>query len=168
MQKTLLPILALSGCFLLPACGGSKQIAESEAVFADSNRTTFAGPPTIVYKTKNNYDDKVPVTMNDEKTDIMSYPHPRDISEQAKPTRLKDGYLLDNRGINRNVAFLDYSYEAYAALEAAPSMAELKAHLLDTDPLQTFVNCGSRYNYEHIEEELNQLIANDFEGFERY
>ena len=68
-----------------------------------------SGPPVLVYKTKANYNNLVPVILSDGKTEIVSYPHPKDLIKGSRfplPFILNDGYLLDNRGIGKNVAFL--------------------------------------------------------------
>ena len=86
-----------------------------------------SSPRVFVYKTKGDYSHLVPVLMDDSRTQILSYPHPRDLFIGGKlclPTLLNDGYWLDNRGIGRNVAFLSYTYEEYSRLSSAPSMEE--------------------------------------------
>lgn len=126
-----------------------------------------SGPQTIIYKTKKDYSRNVPVTMNKEHTQIVSYPAPTDIyyrGELSYPTPLKDGYLLDNRGIGINVAFLSYTYEEYSRLKAAPSMNELKERIIDYYPLTELWNCGIRSQYKNEVKELNELIDNDFKG----
>ena len=68
----------------------------------------FSGPPTTLYKTKADYNNKVPVTLSEDKTKIVSYPSPKDVfynGNFAYPTPLAQGYLLDNRGIGKNVAY---------------------------------------------------------------
>ncbi|GEO06996.1 hypothetical protein AAE02nite_46600 [Adhaeribacter aerolatus] len=120
-----------------------------------------AGPPTIVYKTKRDYTNKVAVIFNADKTAIVAYPHPQDIAkkgERVKPTMLAQGYLLDNQGLNENAAFTQYTFEEYAALAKAPTLAELKASIIDKDPFMELCHCGNRNQFRAIEAELNQLI----------
>lgn len=103
--------------------------------------------------------------MDDSRTQILSYPHPRDLFIGGKlclPTLLNDGYWLDNRGIGRNVAFLSYTYEEYSRLSSAPSMEELKAHIRDKDPITEWHECGRRADYKNIVSELNKLIEQGF------
>jgi hypothetical protein len=121
-----------------------------------------AGPPTLVYKTKANYNGLVPVILSDDKAEIVSYPHPSDLKQAsgpAVPTILKDGYLLDNRGISMNIAFTDLTYEEYAKLSEAPSLSELNAHIIDKDPLTELCNCGNRQAFTNVPEQLNELIS---------
>lgn len=124
-----------------------------------------SSPKVFVYKTKDDYSRLVPVLMDDTRTRIVSYPHPNDLIVGDKlriPTPLDNGYLLDNRGINRNVAFLSYTYEEYTQLSVAPSMQELMAHIQDKYPLTEWHDCGRRADYKNIVSELNKLIEQGF------
>ncbi|HET9571715.1 MAG TPA: hypothetical protein VFP20_09950 [Bacteroidales bacterium] len=121
--------------------------------------------PALVYKTRANYDHRVPVLMNDEKTSILSYPDPTDLiygGVPALPTKLKNGYLLDNRGIGVNVAFLTYTYESYGALPKAPELNQLIDSLLDRNPLTELWDCGPRTLYKKEVDELNAQIEKGF------
>jgi hypothetical protein len=158
------------------SCSGSKKTVEklttqmitenSTVVPEQRNLSVNAGAPTLIYKTTGDFSNYVPVTMNAKKTQILSYPAPADIRENAKPTQLKDGWLLDNRGIGVYSVFLDYTYEEYANLSQVPSLAELQAHILEKNPLTELVNCGSRYQYKDMVAELNALIDKNLEGCE--
>jgi hypothetical protein len=121
-----------------------------------------AGPPTVVYKTKHDYTDKVAVTLNADETEIVAYPHPRDISKRGnaiKPTVLAQGYLLDNQGLNERAAFTRYTFAEYAALTKVPSLTELKASIIDKEPFVEICHCGNRNQFKTIEADLNRLIA---------
>lgn len=128
-----------------------------------------AGPPVIIYKTREDYFDKVPVTLSEDKTEVVSFPGIKDIYYKgsiAYPTRLHNGFLLDNRGIGPNSAFLDYSYEAYSKLPATPTANELVDKILDKDPFMVTYNCGSRFEYKDAVVELNRHIdENNFGSF---
>lgn len=126
-----------------------------------------SGPQAIVYKTTKDYSDLVPVIMDDTKTKIVSYPAPSDVyynGKLAKPTPLKDGYLLDNRGINANVVFLKYTYEEYSKLEQAPSTEEMLSKIADKSPLTELIDCGVRSQYLNETDEINALIDAKFRG----
>ena len=131
----------------------------------DSIQLDFkSGPPTIIYKTKNDYTEFVPVTLSEDKKTIISFPHPKDLfrnGELAFPTELSEGYLLDNRGIDTNVAFLEIRYKDYSRLETPPNPDSLLTRILDNEPLLEFYNCGSKYIFKEVVKELNQLIEND-------
>jgi hypothetical protein len=121
-----------------------------------------AGPPTIVYKTKHDYTNQVAVILSEDKSRVVAYPHPQDIAKKGdniKPTLLVNGYLLDNQGINQHVGFTSYTYEQYAALPQAPSLADLKSKLMDADPLEYICHCGNRNQFTSLESAMNNLIA---------
>ena len=121
-----------------------------------------AGPTTFLYKTKGDFNKLVPVVLSDDKAKIISYPHPRDVyykGELAYPTVLEDGYLLDNRGISLNVAFLKVTYEDYSKLEKSPTVDELLELVIDNDPLTVLYNCGNRNQYKDDVTELNNIIS---------
>ena len=66
-----------------------------------------ASPPTYIYKTRNDYSQNVFVGYANNR--ITFFPAPTDLYTNGKlatPTRLRNGYWLDNRGISPNIAFL--------------------------------------------------------------
>jgi hypothetical protein len=126
----------------------------------------MALPPTIVYKTKKNYDKNVAIYLSEDKKRITGYPHPSDVSARSYPTVLKKGYLLDNRGIGKNTAFISMTYEEYAALKNVPSPAELDSMIIDRDPIKVMYHCGNRGGYVDTDD-LNKLIDSKFKGCRR-
>lgn len=152
----------LLATLLLPinSCSNSKHITENYTVVAQQ---AAQGPPTYIYQTRNNYNDKVPVLLSEDKLELVSYPDPADLKKGGRftyPVPLAAGYLLDNRGINKQVAFLKLSYEEYAALPQKPDKASLMSMILDKDPLISLYSCGNRNNYNDttIVEQLNAVI----------
>ncbi len=127
--------------------------------------------PTIVYKTKRDYYNRVPIILSEDKKSVISYPAPTDIYYRGKlayPTKLKNGYLLDNRGISKNVAFTKYTYEQYSKLKKAPTENQLLESIIDKDPLIDFVNLGSRADFQEDEVgKINQIIDADFKNVQR-
>ncbi len=122
------------------------------------------GPKAIIYKTKNDYSQQVPVILSSDKSEIVSFPSPTDLVYKGKPaypTELKKGYLLDNRGISKDVAFLDITYEEYSNLNTTPSAKDLFDKILDSDPLLEMYNCGNRRQYDDEINELNSIIKNN-------
>jgi len=77
------------------------------------------------------------------------------------PTQLEKGYLLDNRGINNNVAFLNMTYEEYSKLETVSSLDKLFSIIIDKDPLVEIYNCGNKYTFKNVISDLNKLISNN-------
>jgi hypothetical protein len=147
MKKLLVILVALMACK-----GQNKRTFKPDFV---------AGPVTLVYKTKHDYQNLVPVMLSEDKREIVSYPNPNDIKSDlvlATPIGLNKGYYLDNRGIGLHVAFLKMTYQEYATLEKAPTLAELQALIIDKDPLVELCNCGSSKVFTNQVEQLNALI----------
>ena len=168
-------VLALTGICLLVACSSARSskgqtVATVLPVTPPPVLKGTSGviPRAVVYRTVADFHDKVPVTMDVARTAIVSYPDPKDVrvgKGYAVPVALRDGYWLDRRGINVNTAFLDYTYEAYAALEKAPSMEVLKKHLLHTHPLTVlYVLPISHSEAQADTSRCNSIIANGFKG----
>ena len=158
------------------ACQTEKKVAESTAPQSPDNGAAaispvsntspmaVASPRTIIYKMRKDYSQNVPVILSSDKKTIVSYPHPRDVYTNGKlalPTPLKNGYWLDNRGINGNAAFLSYTYEEYAKLQNSPSIDVLYKKIVDTDPIIEMWDCGYHHNYRDLVNNLNEIIVNN-------
>lgn len=151
---------------LLSACKNNINNLKSEDKNKSETKSSFTpvfqlGPKTIVYKTKSNYNDYVPVIMFEDKTKISSYPHQNDIKigdNYLTPTVLEKGYLLDNKGINKNVAFLNIKYQDYYNLNEVPNVEELINNIIEKDPLIEMYDCGVKSAYSDIETQLNEMI----------
>lgn len=168
----ILMISVFSG--LIPGC----KCKEKSAVKTDSEQISIAGakmnsdiissealPHVIIYKTKKDYSKQVPVLMNKDKNDIVSYPAPSDLKNGGAysiPTPLYDGYLLDNRGIGPDVAFLDLTYEQYSEFKDAPAKEYLISKIIDRNPLTEMWDCGQRAETNPDINKLNGLIKNKF------
>jgi hypothetical protein len=143
------------------ACHSTKQMPVSAANDAKAANANISGPPALVYKTRADYDKLVPVIMNDAKTVIVSYPHPNDLKNSQGymlPVQLKKGYLLDKKGIGKNVAFLNMTYEEFAKLSEPPSMEQLEKMILDRDPLTELCDCGNITRFTDPVKQLNEYI----------
>ncbi len=147
-------LLFVISALLLVSCGTGKRL-EMEPDFKD-------GAPTLIYKTKADYNNLVPVILSDDKTKIISYPHISDVyykGQLALPTELNNNYLLDNRGISKNVAFIDITYSDYSKLEKTPSVDSLFNMIVDFDPLISLYNCGNRNHWDDEVKRLNEIIV---------
>lgn len=141
----------------------SKAAVQTQATAADKPVDYSIGAPTVIYKTKNDYYDKIPVTLSDDKTNIVSYPAPTDIYYDGKlayPVKLHDGYILDNRGINKNSVFLNITYEEFSKLTEAPPLSKMMKMIIDKAPFTEIYNCGNRYQYKDVVSDLNKVIDN--------
>ncbi len=154
-------IKLLSACLLFASCSYH---VSSTNISSVSIRKTAAvnSPPCIIYRTRSDYSIYIPVMLSSDKTKVESYPDIRDVYYQGKfslPTLLAGDFLLDNRGIGPQVAFLSYTYEEYSKLSSTPPATDLMQMLLDKNPLIEMYQCGQRSQYTDIEHELNILIT---------
>jgi len=159
-------LITIFAILLFTNCHCQKKTVTPDPVEQKILRQT-ASAPALVYKTRKDYAQYVPVMMNAEKTQIVSYPDPTDVffrGKPAYPTPLRGGFLLDNRGIGPNVAFLNYTYNDYSRLKNAPTMEQLMNNLLDKNPLLEMWNCGARASFKNEVTELNALIEKGFSG----
>lgn len=174
MRSTIKLQLLFSSCLLLAlsltGCKSSRRVNQPE-ILTIENTATESGmaalPPCLVYKTRADYASNVPVLLNKQKTAIISYPAPSDLGPEGKtaiPVALEQGYLLDNRGIAPNVAFLKYTYKEYASLKKVPGKEELFKNIIDKYPLIELWDCGTRSTENCDIERLNKLIREDFPG----
>lgn len=167
MKKYIL--LAFAFCaVLLFSCRGKKSVNERpERVVEDVPVASLV--PLVIYKTWSDFSNNVPVIMNADKTRIISYPDPSDLfygGELATPVSLNDDYLLDRRGITRDVAFLNYTYKEYSALESAPALEQMLRNIKEKYPLSEFIDC-STCKTEKTVSNLNKLIESDFPDCDR-
>lgn len=157
----IIPVIVISSIAI--ACCHSHKTAKH------SSAAGVPGPKAIIYKTRADYSQLVPVTLSEDKKAIVSYPDVKDVYHQGKlatPARLHNGWLLDNRGITKDVAFISLSYDEYAKKEKTPDADELFSLIIDKDPLTNMVECGLRSDYQDIENDLNKLIdAGEFSAF---
>lgn len=146
------PLIALSAGFII------------SATTANAQPVGMARPHVLVYKTKTNCRCKVPVVLSSDKKTVVSYPDPADVqtgSNNLLPVSLHKGYLLDQRGVGLNTAFLNISYKKYSKLNAVPTQKELYAMIADKDPLTELYDCGVKDDSKNSKKALNQLIKSD-------
>ena len=157
---------------LVIACivnGGCSSAKKGQQLTYNAPKVT--GPKTYIYKTRGDYNMQVPIGLSADKKTILSYPDIKDVFTNgilATPTMLYGGFLLDNRGISNNVAFLKLTYQQYVALPATPNPDSLFNLILDNDPLTVLYDCGRKSDYQNLIEDLNNLIKNkDFTKFNK-
>lgn len=128
---------------------------------ATTAQYNMPGPKVVVYKTRAEYNNLVPIALSDDKSTIISYPHPADLIRDGKltlPIPLHKGYWLDNRGIGSNVAFLQMSYADYSKMEDVLSLSTMMGMIRDADPLIEIYDCGLNSGYKDHVSEINKLI----------
>jgi hypothetical protein len=131
-------------------CNSNKPITENTNAFA----------PLIIYKTKADYSNNIPITLNENKDKVVAYPSVKDViinNKPAVPDKLADGFLLDNLGISPNTVYTSYTFEEYAQLKAVPSIEELMKRIIDNDPFLEMYNCGKRVDFK-TSKDINNLI----------
>lgn len=121
--------------------------------------------PVIIYKTNGDFYKNVPVMLSDDKTDIISFPDITDVFYKGKlayPTQLANGYLLDNRGVSKNVAFLKYTYEEYSKLPATPNKDELMQMIISKDPILELYKCDKlpKNDIQKLNEFIEKGLSN--------
>ena len=147
-MKKILPVIFT---ILITACGSTKKQHDMQNIPA----------PVIIYKTKQDYSNLVPVTLNPQGTQITSYPGPNDLTfegEPALPVKLHDGFLLDRRGVNQYSAFTSFTYEEYARLSAPPTTEALFKSIVDFEPFTAICRCENIHNDENLVKELNRRL----------
>ncbi len=152
----ILLVIGLMGC-----CTNKKVTQTDLTSQPDSVAQFIPGPPALVYKTRGDYYHLVPVLLSEDKKEIISYPHPKDLIRghgYTFPDSLNNGYLLDNRGIGANVAFLGLTYQEYSNLKEVPTPEQLYGKIVDFDPLTELCNCGLRTSFSDPVKEINLLI----------
>lgn len=173
-RYTLLYIyIAMTTVTVFSACTHKQQETETVGVIGRDTQRMVGGsvkamPKATVYRTTKDYRDNVPVTMNEARTEIVSYPAPSDLrcgDGYATPLALRDGYWLDRRGVNANSVFLDYTYAQYASLATAPSTDELKRHIIDKQPFTEMFTLPITTD-EAVRDtaRCNDIIANGLKG----
>jgi hypothetical protein len=156
-MKTITAVLLVT----LLGCQTNHKAAQDHASMQEFTPQYIPGPHVVVYKTKANYNNLVPVELSDDKTKIVSYPDPKDVKTEngyTLPSSLSKGYLRDNRGIGKNAAFLKMTYEEYAKLQAAPALTELYNMIVEKDPLTELCDCGNSITFKDVKMQVNQLI----------
>jgi hypothetical protein len=168
---TFIAVVGLMGSMFFNSCATKKNDQKSESMTQEMKPAAgVPSPPAIVYKTKENYNLQVPVILSDDKSRIVSFPAQSDIridGKYAYPTELVDGYLLDNRGINQNAAFLRFTYEDYYTMDNIPTAARLMNYILDDDPFIEMYEVGRLSNFRNPVEEINKMILDGNLGEKR-
>ncbi len=154
ISKFITAIVFLISGILIFSCSSTKKNNMN-------GKTGISSPPAIVYKTRKDYYKNIPVTLSADKQKIVSYPAPTDIrrgTDFTYPTKLHSGYLLDNRGIGINTAFLRFTYEDYYNMDNIPTADRLMEYIIDDNPFLELYQVGNRGEYTDIEQEINQII----------
>ncbi|MBD5322201.1 MAG: hypothetical protein K2G05_08335 [Duncaniella sp.] len=123
---------ALGSCSSSRSGAGSSDVLPSPEAFEKAGFGAYRsapGPAVLpnahIYRTSIDVDALVPVTVNPATGQLISYPAPTDITGASMPVVLKDGWLLDRRGVGADTRFINYTYSQYHDLAEAPSVERL-------------------------------------------
>lgn len=159
MKKTL-TFIFISVLFV--SCG--KHVQKTQVVKStepEKNKVQAPAPPVIIYKTRGNYYENVPVGLSSDKSRVVSYPATKDVSQGGQfrfPDKLAGGYLLDNQGIGPESGFLKITYAEYHRLAKTPDANELKTQIADDRPFTEMYRCVRHWPKDKMVDELNTLI----------
>ena len=134
-HKTAMALAAAA--MAVSACSQTAKVAQPEMSKAPARVVGQAAhrPMAVVYRTSGDYGNLVPVTLDATGTRIVSYPDPADLRGNAvSPLPLRDGYLLDRRGIGPRTAYLDITIDEYSRISSAPAPAELLRRIAVRSP----------------------------------
>lgn len=159
--QTILSIIIIV-MLIVVSCKTNKKPSASAK---ETKKETIMTPSVIIYKTRKDYADYVPIGLSADKKTITSYPDKTDIYykvELATPTRLVNGFLLDNRGVNLNSAFLDYTYNEYSKLAETPTVEILLKHILDKEPFTEMYSCKCSRDTAELNRLIKEYLAEAF------
>lgn len=146
----------------------SEQTASSTGVIpSDNNDKTNSSIPFVrIYRTSGDYADNIPVNLSGDRTHLVSYPTPSDITPQSTPLPLIKGYLLDRRGIRPTTAFTTYTYSQYADLKKIPQPSQLFNAVIPGSRVTEIVEMPFRISSDLAADTAacNKLIREGLEG----
>ena len=114
----------------------------------------------VVYKSKSDYSNNVPIMYSKELGSIISYPAPTDVErfKELKPIELSEGYLLDQIGVNLRTVYLEYSLDEYSEFREAPSLETMTKKILEYSPFVELYDIGQPNEKNNSIDKLNKLI----------
>ena len=124
-------------------------------------------PKAVIYTTNGDYNNCVPVTLNDARTALVSFPDPRDLRYDVAPLPLANGYLLDRRGVGYNTAFTRWTYAEYAQLPAVPTPDELMQNIIPEARVTNVVTLPITLSQALADTAaINRVIRDDFRSLD--
>lgn len=123
--------------------------------------------PIVIYKTRGDYRELVPIQLSADGSTVVSYPSRYDLGEPgafSTPLLLDAGYLVDRRGVGPHTAFLKLTYDEYYALPNDPSITELLGWVIDREPFTFLAVCDRSYFTTKSKEEFERYIAEGMPG----
>ena len=139
-------IIYLLGSLLLgPFCTECKSSGNVTATNDNSitrytaKKMSSALPKAKIYKVNPYYVDKVAVSMSPDKSRLISFPAPSDVTDATSPVGLIDGYYLDCQGIGINTMFLQWTRHEYNRMSQTPSKAQIMEAILPASYIEEII-----------------------------
>lgn len=106
----------------------------------------------VIYKTKKEYSNLVPIQLSEDKQTIISYPAREDLVQYGSKNamQLKNGYLLDLVGVSKNTVFTAFTLDEYQKMHT-PSLEDFKINIIDRDPFSEMYMCTQNYTVAELE-----------------
>ncbi len=150
-------LFTLTAGLILVACVNTQQAKKKEK----PANVVKVPAQTIIYKTKANFNNLVPVGLSENKKEVVSLPAPTDLlngNNLRTPIQLHNGYLLDQRGIGPNTAFIKTTYQEYSKRNQPMSSPEILNNIKEADPIVEMYSCKYKGSSGELVDWLNDLI----------
>ncbi len=127
--KNIVSTVSVLALVSLVSCG-SHQKPLTEATASSAQSVAIGGvrqmPRAVIYKTNGNWNDRVTVKLNQDRSALEYFPGPYDVSADTEPMVLADGWLLDRQGgISETTGFLKWTMTAYHEFKNVPSVSQI-------------------------------------------
>jgi len=134
-----------------PDCGLPLYVPENDTNLRDAHKW-------VVYKTKKDYSNLVPIQLAQDKQTIISYPAKEDLVRIGNENvlLLEGGFLLDLVGVTQNTVFTHFTLEQYQRI-LTPSIEEFKKSVIELEPFTEMYSCDRNYD----KNELNKFIKDN-------
>ena len=140
-----------SETFRKPDCGLPVYIAENEINIKDVNKL-------VVYKTRKDYSNLVPIHLSQDKQTIISYPAKEDLVRVGNKNaqQLENGFLIDLIGVTQNTVFTNFDLDQYQQV-STPTIEEFKKNIIELDPFIEMYLCERKFT----KNEINKFIIDN-------
>jgi hypothetical protein len=133
--------------FALAFCGCQKKMTEKAAL---------AKPNYAIYQLKNGTDlAQVPVTLDEQKQNIVAYPSPKDLAQMSNAV-LHDGWVIDLRGVNAQSAFVAEKINEYIEKNEMPNLTLWQESITNKNPFVYFYQCPGALDLNAIKKIIEQ------------
>lgn len=134
-----------------PDCGLPVYVSENEMNNRDLNRL-------VVYKTRKDYSNLVPIQLSQDKQTIISYPAKEDLVRVGNKNaqKLENGFLIDLIGVTQNTVFTNFDLDQYQQV-ATPTIEEFKKNIIELDPFIEMYQCERKFT----QNEINKFIIDN-------